>query len=144
LSWWTELILRIVAAGGTVLYEPRAVVRHVIPAERLTKDAFRRRRRQGGRSAVYIDWIHGRLRPRGGIVRRAAQFVRALRVLMRRRRQLRQRRRQTGDETECFRRECAALRKLGQAEAETSLRWRAIWGRAPVARPIPDLGEGGT
>jgi glycosyltransferase involved in cell wall biosynthesis len=50
-----ELLRRLVGDGGTVLYWPAAEVCHRVPAERLTKEWFRRRARAQGTSDVLTD-----------------------------------------------------------------------------------------
>lgn len=50
-----ELLRRIRAAGGRIVYWPAAAVAHRVPPERLTKDWFRRRARAQGISDVRSD-----------------------------------------------------------------------------------------
>ena len=46
----SDLLLRIREIGGIAVYEPEAVVGHIVPPERLSKKWFLRRRRAGARS----------------------------------------------------------------------------------------------
>ena len=46
----TDLFRRLRAAGGTIRYEPGALVEHSVPAERLTNEFFRRRAHAQGQS----------------------------------------------------------------------------------------------
>ena len=55
----TELCRRIVDSGGTLLYEPRAVVRHLVPAERVTLRFLVRRSFDQGRSVCLYQRISG-------------------------------------------------------------------------------------
>jgi GT2 family glycosyltransferase len=53
-----ELLLRLQEAGFRGVYEPRMVVYHRVPRERLTKCYFRRWHRGYGRSMALIDTLH--------------------------------------------------------------------------------------
>lgn len=56
----TDLVRRIEAAGGEVVYWPAATVHHFVPAERLTRSWFRRRAEAQGMSDVrarYTDHV---------------------------------------------------------------------------------------
>jgi glycosyltransferase involved in cell wall biosynthesis len=72
-----ELLRRLVGAGGTVLYWPAAEVCHRVPAERLTKEWFRRRARAQGTSDVLTDPLGTGSYP----LRAAREVVRAGRAL---------------------------------------------------------------
>jgi glucosyl-dolichyl phosphate glucuronosyltransferase len=72
-----ELLARIVAAGGRVVYWPQAAVAHRVPAERLTKTWFRRRAFAQGVSDVRTEPPSQRARP----LRIAREVVRAGRAL---------------------------------------------------------------
>jgi glycosyltransferase involved in cell wall biosynthesis len=50
----TELFRRLQRAGGTIRYEPGAVVEHCVPAERLTVEFFRRRAHAQGQSDALL------------------------------------------------------------------------------------------
>jgi glycosyltransferase involved in cell wall biosynthesis len=51
----TEFLRRTRAAGGIPVYEPRAVVGHVVPPQRLTRRWFRRRALAAGKSRCRCD-----------------------------------------------------------------------------------------
>jgi glycosyltransferase involved in cell wall biosynthesis len=51
----TELCWRIQQAGGAIYYSGRAIVTHLVPAERLTKRYFRSRAYWGGRTWAIVD-----------------------------------------------------------------------------------------
>lgn len=55
----TELSIRIRTAGGVILYEPRAVVRHTVPEDRATVRYFVRRCRAEGRSKAVVARLVG-------------------------------------------------------------------------------------
>lgn len=71
----TELVQRIVAAGGTVAYWPAATVFHHVAKQRLTKSWFRRRAMAQG----FTD-IHTRFERRPGIVTLAIEALRPARA----------------------------------------------------------------
>lgn len=54
-----EFLSRVRASGGTVAYEPKAVVGHVVPKERLHKKWFIKRSFYGGASAVKMKLLQG-------------------------------------------------------------------------------------
>jgi glucosyl-dolichyl phosphate glucuronosyltransferase len=58
-----ELLTRIIAGGGRIVYWPDAAVAHRVPPERLTKDWFRRRAFAQGVSDVRIEPAGRRLYP---------------------------------------------------------------------------------
>jgi glycosyltransferase involved in cell wall biosynthesis len=51
----TEFFRRLQRAGGTIRYEPRASVRHCVPATRLSRDFFQRRAHAQGLSDALLD-----------------------------------------------------------------------------------------
>jgi GT2 family glycosyltransferase len=51
----TEFFRRLQQGGGTIRYEPRASVRHCVPASRLRLDFFQRRARAQGLSDALLD-----------------------------------------------------------------------------------------
>ncbi len=53
-----ELLLRLLKAGYRGVYEPRMIVLHRVPRERLTKSYFRRWHRGYGRSLALVDQLH--------------------------------------------------------------------------------------
>jgi hypothetical protein len=50
-----EFFLRLLAAGCVGVYEPNALVRHVVPAERLHRGYFRRWLHQNGRDVARLE-----------------------------------------------------------------------------------------
>jgi len=54
----TEFLLRLEKAGFKVLMEPRAVVKHIIPANRLTQKYLQRRQYAFGRGCALMDYSH--------------------------------------------------------------------------------------
>lgn len=70
----TEFFRRLVGSGGRIFYQPSAVVRHRVPAERLTSEWFRRRARAQGHSDIVLD----ALLPGPGV--RAREALRAARA----------------------------------------------------------------
>jgi len=54
----TEFLLRLEKAGFKVFIEPRAVVNHIIPTNRLTHDYLRRRQYAYGRARAFMDYLH--------------------------------------------------------------------------------------
>jgi GT2 family glycosyltransferase len=63
----TDLCYRLEQAGGRLLYEPRAHVKHPVPASKLTKRWFRRRAYHAGRTACLVETKH---LGRGSLLRR--------------------------------------------------------------------------
>ncbi|MDH7488013.1 MAG: glycosyltransferase [Anaerolineae bacterium] len=53
-----DLFRRVLRAGGTVAYTPRAVVHHIIPASRLTPAFLHRRAWWEGKTLALLDRIH--------------------------------------------------------------------------------------
>ncbi len=53
-----DLFRRVLRAGGTVAYTPRAVVHHIIPASRLTPAFLRRRAWWEGKTLALLDRLH--------------------------------------------------------------------------------------
>jgi glucosyl-dolichyl phosphate glucuronosyltransferase len=72
-----ELLRRLLSSGGRVVYRPDAEVVHRVPAERLTKDWFRRRAYAQGVSDVRTDPLDGD----PFALRAARETVRAARAL---------------------------------------------------------------
>lgn len=54
----TEFLLRLEKAGYTILMETRAVVKHLIPANRLTLEYQRRRHYANGRGNALMNYMH--------------------------------------------------------------------------------------
>lgn len=54
----TDFLLRLERAGFKVLMEPRAVVKHIIPANRLTHNYLRRRQYSYGRGCALMDYLN--------------------------------------------------------------------------------------
>lgn len=54
----TEFLLRLEKAGFKVLIEPRAIVKHIIPANRLTQKYLQRRQYAFGRGCALMDYSH--------------------------------------------------------------------------------------
>jgi GT2 family glycosyltransferase len=54
----TEFMLRVEKAGFKVLIEPRAVVNHIIPANRLTHHYLRHRQYAYGQARAFMDYLH--------------------------------------------------------------------------------------
>lgn len=78
-----ELLRRLLGKGGRVLYWPDAEVAHRVPAERLTKQWFRRRARAQGVSDVRTDPLDGTSYARRA-TREAVRAGRAIPILARR------------------------------------------------------------
>jgi glycosyltransferase involved in cell wall biosynthesis len=78
-----ELLLRLLESGGRIVYWPAAAVRHRVPAERLTKEWFRRRARAQGVSDIRMQPVDGQNYPLRWAAE-AARGGRALPILVRR------------------------------------------------------------
>ena len=78
-----ELLRRILADGGEILYWPTAEVLHRVPRERLTKEWFRRRARAQGVSDIRTDPLEAGTFARR-YVREGVRAGRALPILARR------------------------------------------------------------
>lgn len=78
----TEFCHRVVKGGGTLVYEPRALVRHVVPQERARFSFLLRRSYANGRSLCRLKRLHADLDAKPsqarGLVRDAANLLRAL------------------------------------------------------------------
>jgi glycosyltransferase involved in cell wall biosynthesis len=72
----TELLRRILAAGGRIVYWPEAAVQHRVPADRLTKDWFRQRAFAQGVSDMRTSPLDDGSYP----VLLAREFIRATRA----------------------------------------------------------------
>ena len=59
-----EFFLRMLAAGHRGVYEPKAVVQHWVPRERLVPSYFRKWLYQNGRDVARLEWTHASSAPK--------------------------------------------------------------------------------
>lgn len=126
----TELLQRIEAAGYHVLFEPRAIVHHIIPASRLTKEFFRNRYHAQGHGDAAMQWITVPLPHAGNAFRYAKEafwwYRRGVRhSVMRYWEDWTDGR--PADHPDSMRKECQTLREIGRCHQEVRERLRVAW-----------------
>jgi glycosyltransferase involved in cell wall biosynthesis len=127
----TEFLLRLEKTGYDILMEPRAIVRHIIPANRLTRHYLRRRYYANGRGNQLVNYIHNTEYKENDLMfskvnKLTKSVVNNVRIRIRfwwkricDQRMIR---------PELFYQQCSLGIDLGNADQECKILWGQIWG----------------
>jgi glucosyl-dolichyl phosphate glucuronosyltransferase len=126
----TEYILRIEKAGYHVLIEPRAIVNHVIPKNRLTREYLRRRQYAAGKGRALLEGLH-----RGNVEKSQARWRKIPRLFQTAVRRLGLRSIywtnrilfRASTEPARMSRQCYLIDRIGYRDEQWSMLWNEIW-----------------
>lgn len=132
----TEYLLRLEQAGYHILYEPRAKVRHIIPASRLTPEYFRKRCRAQGRGDEIVHTLSDHVFSTLPLCQQVSCLFHCVRRLCWMRRQYKARWASNiiPETKSSFLSECKYLEGLGQVEQQTIELWKSLGSRS-IPRP---------
>lgn len=128
----TEFLLRIEKAGYEIFMEPRAVVRHIIPANRLTRDYLRLRQYAYGKGCTLVKYFHQNQPYEDAalfsqVCKLAILGVQNIKIRVRYWRQFMRHRRV--NQPELFYQQCCLAMDLGISDIQWKILWNQICGR---------------